>query len=394
MLIMNRFTIPARKQSFKWRCLLGMLHGFTASILMQAATHQVYVVTYTGNQSQGIYTFEWDDQSGESTSEVSLAASSENPSFLALHPNLPLLYAVNETSSFESKETGAVTAFRLSDQTTSLEPINQVASRGKAPCHIQVDASGKWVLVANYSSGTVAVLPIESNGGLGSTADVVEHLGSSVNPSRQEGPHAHCINLDPKNRFAVAADLGVDKLFAYPFEQATGHLNLYRATSISVKAGAGPRHFTFHPTLPFGYAINELNNTITAVAMDEDSGRMTMQAFQTIETLPEGYDETSYTAEIMMHPSGHFLYGSNRGHDSIAVFQIDQASGKLKLVELEPTQGKTPRSFGIDPAGRFLLAANQGSDTIVVFQIQEDSGALEPTGHTIKVPTPVCVVFR
>ena len=371
---------------------LGMLWIQLDSCTMRASTLQVYVGTYTGGDSEGIYVFDWDSETGKATSDVSLAAESENPSFLALHPSKPLLYAVNETASFDGQESGSVSAFRINPKGRHLEAINQKASRGKAPCHIQIDSTGRHALIANYSSGTVSALPILEDGSLGNTADVVEHLGSSVNPQRQEGPHAHCINLDPENRYAAAADLGVDKVFVYPFEADTGHFNLYKATSVSLKPGAGPRHLAFHPKKPYAYVINELDNTLSALSFKASNGKMT--EIQSLSTLPDGFDETSYTAEVFFHPSGEFLYGSNRGHDSIAVFKVDSESGKCRVIEHESTQGKTPRSFGIDPSGRFLLAANQASDSIVVFRINAQTGALDPTGEMIEVPTPVCVIFR
>jgi len=227
---------------------------------------------------------------------------------------------------------------------------------------------------------------------LGTTADVVEHLGSSVNPQRQEAAHAHCINLDAANRFAVAADLGVDKVFIYPFDAKNRRFNIYKAASVSVKAGSGPRHFAFHPNQSFGYVINELSNTVVAFSYDPELGKL--EEIQTISTLPHDFEGVSYTAEIFIHPSGKYLYGSNRGHHSIAAFSVNQENGKLTLIETESTQGETPRGFGIDPTGKFLIAANQGTDSVVVFKIDENTGALQSTGVRVDVPTPVCVIFR
>ncbi len=355
-------------------------------------SYHVFVGTYTGKVSEGIYAFGLDKETGKLTSDIRLVAKTEHPSFLALHPTKPLLYAVNETGSFNDQPTGAVSAFRLNEQNGKLELINQVASRGKAPCHLEVDATGGSVLVANYTSGTVAVLPIEENGGLGTTADVVEHLGSSVNPKRQEGPHAHCINLDGHQGFAVAADLGVDKVFIYPFDAKRKRLDVYKASSVSLRPGAGPRHFAFHPNNRFGYVINELDNTVTAFKWDSGKGKLS--EIQSISTLPDDYEGGNSTAELFIHPTGRFLYGSNRGHHSIVVYQVDKETGRLTYIENEPTQGQTPRSFGIDPHGKFLLAANQSSNSIVVFEIDQATGALEATGTRMDVPTPVCVLFR
>ncbi|MDC0325343.1 lactonase family protein [bacterium] len=371
---------------------LGVLGALMSMCVLMSDSYKVYVGTYTGNDSEGIYAFGLDKETGKLTSDIKLVAKTENPSFLALHPTKPLLYAVNETGSFNDQPTGAVTAFRLNEKDGSLELINQVASRGKAPCHLEVDASGGSVLVANYTSGTVAVLPIEKNGELGTTADVVQHLGSSVNPQRQEGPHAHCINLDGHHRFAVAADLGVDKVFVYPFDAERKRFDVFKASSVSLKPGAGPRHFAFHPNNRFGYVINELNNTVTALKWDSKKGKLS--EIQSISTLPDDYEGGNSTAELFIHPTGQFLYGSNRGHHSIVVYRVDKESGRLTYVENESTQGETPRSFGIDPRGKFLLAANQASSSIVVFEIDQATGALNATGTRIDVPTPVCVIFR
>jgi len=376
----------------KCRRVFAFTACFLSMSLIQAESVQVYIGTYTNAKSKGIYAFDFDTSSGKVTSDVRLVAESANPSFLALHPSKPLLYAVNETGNYQGEKTGAVSAFRITDRHGTLELINQQASRGAAPCHIQIDSTGGSALIANYTSGTVAVLPIEENGGLGVTADVVEHLGSSVNPQRQEAAHAHCINLDAANRFAVAADLGVDKVYIYPFDAKNKRFDIYKAASVSVKAGSGPRHFAFHPNQSFAYVINELSNTVVAFNYDSKQGKL--EEIQTISTLPEDFEGVSYTAEVFMHPSGKFLYGSNRGHHSIAVFSVNQETGKLKLIETESTRGETPRSFGIDPTGKFLLAANQGTDSVVVFKINNQTGALEPTGSRVEVPTPVCVIFH
>jgi 6-phosphogluconolactonase len=375
--------------------VLGRLAIFSILLLVAlpcgAVNHSVYIGTYTGGQSKGIYVFEFDAISGTVLSDVRLAGESVNPSFLALHPSEPILYAVNETGEFQGHPSGAVSAFRIQPD-ASLNLINQQPSRGKAPCHIAIDATGGVAMVANYTSGTVAILPIEHGGGLGLTVDLVEHLGSSVDPQRQGAPHAHCINLDFNNRFAVAADLGVDKVFVYPFDAENKRFNLYKATSVSLKPGAGPRHFAFHPNNRFGYVINELNSTVTAFTYHASRGELT--EIQTISTLPVGFEGDNSTAELFMHPSGKFLYGSNRGHHSIVVYSVHPQTGRLTWVENESTQGQTPRSFGIDPSGQFLLAANQASHSVVCLAIDPESGALEPTQTRVEVPTPVCVVFR
>lgn len=349
----------------------------------------VYVGTYTGQKSKGIYAFRLDLSSGALT-PVGLAAETPSPSFLALDPSGKHLFAANEVSTFEGKPTGAVTAFAIDPQTGKLSQINQQSSEGSGPCHLIVDKTGKSLLVANYGGGSVAALPISPDGKLSPATAFIQHTGGSVNPQRQKAPHAHSINVDPQNHFAVAADLGLDKLLVYKLDAAKATLTANNPPSTSVKPGAGPRHFAFHPKGRFAYVINEMHSSVTAFSYDPQHGILT--EIQTLPTIPHPVEGNS-TAEVQVHPSGKFLYGSNRGHNSIAVFQIDDSTGKLSAVENESTQGKTPRNFGIDPTGTFLLAANQGSDSIVVFRIDPKSGALTPAGHSAEAPTPVCIKF-
>jgi 6-phosphogluconolactonase len=251
-----------------------------------------------------------------------------------------------------------------------------------------VDSQGKNVLVANYGGGTSAVLPIQPDGRLAAPSSIIQHSGSSVNPERQEGPHAHSINLDAGNRFAFTADLGLDKVLIYRFDGAKGTLAPNAPPSVSTAPGAGPRHFAFHPSGRYAYVINELDSTVTAFRYDGQSGTLT--TLQAISTLPAGFSGDTTTAEVQVHPSGRFLYGSNRGHDSIAMFAIDPDTGRLTALGHQPTGGKTPRNFGIDPTGAYLLAANQDSDNLVLFRIEE-TGRLTSTGQAIQVPKPVCV---
>ncbi len=350
----------------------------------------VYFGTYTGGTSRGIYQSKLDLATGALTLPE-LAAETENPSFLAIHPSKQFLYAVGEVSQLGGKPTGSVSAFSIHPDTGKLSLLNQQASGGAGPCHLVVDGAGKNVLVANYNGGSVAALPIRADGKLGEATSTIQHKGSSLNPQRQKEPHAHSINLDPAGRFAVAADLGLDKVLIYRFDPVKGSLEPNAPPSAAVKPGSGPRHFAFHPKGGHAYVINELNCTVTAFSFDAQKGAL--EEMQTHTTLPEPWKEGYSTAEVQIHPSGKFLYGSNRGHHSIAVFSIDGTTGKLTLVENEPTQGKTPRNFGIDPTGRYLLAANQDSDTVVVFRIDPATGRLDAAGHTAAVPKPVCVKF-
>lgn len=352
----------------------------------------VYFGTYTGEKSQGIYVSRLNLESGALT-PPSLAGATSSPSFLAVHPNRNFLYAVNEVGKFDGKESGSVSAFAIDRKTGTLTALNQQASVGSGPAHLVVDTAGRNVLVANYGGGSVAVLPIESDGRLKPASAFIQHSGSSVNPQRQNRPHAHSINVDPGNRFAYAADLGLDKVLIYRFDAGKGSLAANDPPFAAVKPGAGPRHFAFHPKGRFAYVINEMSLTVTAFSSDPARGTLT--EVQTVSTLPPGETvQTGYsTAEVQVHPSGKFLYGSNRGHNSIVVFAIDEKSGRLTYLENRPTEGNTPRGFGIDPTGAYLLAANQRSDSVVVFRIDQKTGRLTPAGHSVAVGAPVCVKF-
>ena len=351
----------------------------------------VYVGTYTGEKSKGIYAFRFDSATGRLT-PFGLTAESQNPSFLAIHPNKRFLYAVNEVDEFAGKKNnGGVSAFAIDPQTGKLRLLNQQSTGGGSPCHLTVDGKRRSLLVANYVGGSVAVLPIQPDGSLLMTTAFIQHTGGSVNKERQEGPHAHGVYLDSANRFAAVADLGLDKVLVYRFDAETGSLAANDPPFQSVKPGAGPRHFAFHPNGRFAYVNNEMASTVTEFAWDGRSG--TLNELQTVSTLPEGFAGENSTAELEVHRTGRFLFVSNRGDNSIAVFAVDQRDGRLRAVEHQSTQGKTPRSFGIDPSGRYLLAANQGSDTIVVFRIDQKTGRLMPTGHSVEVGKPVCVKF-
>jgi len=350
----------------------------------------VYVGTYTGDKSKGIYRCEFDAATGK-LSEAILAAEMNNPSFLAIHPSNRYLYAVGETVHFEGKPSGAVAAFALDPASGELKRLNQKPSGGAAPCHLVVDRQGKNVLVANYGGGSAAVLRIEADGRLGERTGFVQHHGKGADPTRQEGPHAHSINLDATNRFAFVADLGLDQVFIYRFDADKGTLEKHEPPSVKVTPRSGPRHFAFHPNGRYAYVINELANTVTAMKYDADKGDLA--PIQTISTLPEGYDKPTWTAEVQVHPSGKFLYGSNRGHNSIAVFTIDEKTGQLTAAGHQAEGIKTPRNFGIDPTGAFVLVANQDGDSILVFRIDAQTGALQATGAKVEVGKPVCVKF-
>lgn len=350
-------------------------------------SYLVYVGTYTGGTSKGIYVF---DFYAGNASSVRFAGKSANPSFLAVDPAEDSLYAVNEVSNYESQKTGAVSAFSIDRKNGSLTFLNQVSSRGADPCYVALDATGKYVLVANYTSGTVAVFLRRPDGTLGEPTAVVQHTGHGPNRERQEGPHAHQIVLSRDDRFAIAVDLGLDKLLVYRFDSATGTLKSNDPPFSTVEPGSGARHLVFRPDGQFAYVLAEMGSTITAFAFDSATG--VLRKLQNVSTLPSVFKGQNDAAEIVVHPSGKFLYASNRGDDSIVVFTIG-TDGNLNFLERVPTQGKTPRGFSIDPTGAYLLAANQASDTIVVFSISRTDGRLKPTGTIVNVPSPVALQF-
>lgn len=357
-----------------------------------AESFLVYFGTYTRGISKGIYVSRLEASTGK-VSEPTLAAETTNPSFLAVHPNKKFLYAVGEVNDFAGKKTGAVVGFRIDAETGSLEKLNEQPSGGLGPCHLSVDRSGRNVLVANYGGGSVSVVPIGKDGRLAEPTAFIQHQGSSVNAKRQTAPHAHGIYTDHGNRFVFVPDLGLDKVLIYRFDATRGTLTPNDPAFAPVSAGSGPRHLAFHPDGKLVYVINELTCTVSAFRYDHNQGALA--EIQTLSTLPK--DETIQpnfsTAELFAHPSGKFVYGSNRGHDTIAVFAVDETSGKLSRLENIPTGGKTPRGFGIDPTGRFLMVGNQGSDSVVVFTIDQGNGRLTPTGQELTVGAPVCVEF-
>jgi 6-phosphogluconolactonase len=353
----------------------------------------VYFGTYTGDGSRGIYTCELNLETGAATAPQ-LAAELTNPSCLAFDPEYRFLYAVNEVSDFPGAEpgprgAGGVTAFRIDPATGALTKLNSQLSGGGAPCHLVVDATGRNVLVANYTGGSVSVLPINPDGSLQPVSCLMQHTGSSVDKSRQEAPHAHSVNLSADNRFAFVADLGLDQILIYRFDPEQGQLTPHQPPFATVRPGGGPRHFTFHPNGKYAYTNNEM--TLVQTAFRYDAERGTLEAIQDITTLPADADRRgASTAETLAHPSGKFVYVSNRGHGTIAIFQV-RDDGSLRAAGHAPSGGKVPRNFGIDPTGRWLLSANQDNGVVLVQRIDQETGALEPVGEPLQVPRGVCV---
>jgi 6-phosphogluconolactonase len=351
----------------------------------KAKQFRVYIGTYSRGESKGIYSFVLDTASASLKPE-GLAAEAENPSFLAIHPSGNYVYAVGETEKYKSENAGSISAFKIDHATGILQKLNDASSGGSGPCHVNVSRNGQFLVAANYNAGSCCAYEIDATGALGKRTAFHQHSGSSVSP-RQTGPHAHSVNFDRANKHVIVADLGLDKVFAYKFNAATGAME--QGTAASLKPGSGPRHFSFHPKGKFAYVINELTCTVTAFKWSGGA----LSEIETVTTLPEPWKQGYSTAEVVAHPNGRFLYGSNRGHNTIAVFRIDQATGKLKSVEHKSTQGQIPRNFAIDPTGQFLIAANQNSNTIVLFRINQQTGALDAVGAPVPAPVPVCVRY-
>jgi 6-phosphogluconolactonase len=353
----------------------------------QSREMTLFIGTYTSSTSEGIYVYRFNSNTGELTKFSSI--KSENPSFLTLDRSRRFLYAVNEVQQFEGKASGAVSAYAI-DAKGNLKFLNQQPSMGADPCHLTVDRKRGSLLVANYTGGNIALLPILKNGTLGPANEVRQHEGKGPR-EQQNGPHAHCIILDALERNALAVDLGTDKVMIYRFDSATRKLSPAKQPFAALQAGAGPRHLTLHPNGRYAYVINELDSTITTMRYNASSGTLT--TVDSVSTLPTGFSNVSYCADVHVSPSGKFLYGSNRGHNSIAVFAIDARTGKPMPVEHVSTEGKWPRNFVIDPTGRFLLVANQHTDNVVVFRIDPRTGRLKRTDQAANVPVPVCLKF-
>lgn len=372
------------------RKLIALLCLASAVPLASAREYLVFFGTYTGAKSKGIYVSRFDTATGK-LSPAELAVETKSPSFLALHPNGRWLYAVGEGTMVGESKQGAVTAFTIEPRSGKLTTLNTQPSGGGGPCHLAVDAKGRTVFTANYGTGSAAALAVRPDGGLEAPVCTKQHSGSSANPQRQTGPHAHCVNLSPDQRFLLVCDLGLDKVMVYRTGNGPEALTENDPPFAAVAPGAGPRHLAFSRNGKFVYVLNEMGSSVTVFAYDSKHG--TLAETQTTSTLPGKFSGNTSCAEIEVHPSGKFVYASNRGHDSIAVFKADKRTGHLSLVENEPTQGKTPRHFALDPTGDWLLAENQASDSVVVFKVNTKTGALDATGQTMEVPSPVCAVF-
>ena len=381
-----------------WLFALILVVLLSSVLLAQVKTSDriVYIGTYTERGSKGIYAYKFDEAAG-SLSPLGLMAETVNPSWLALDRSGRHLYAVNEVSELDGKPSGGVTAFAVDPVTHKLKQLNQVVSGGAGPAHLSLDNTGRYVLVANYDGGSIESIRLKDDGSLGEVESVIEHKddqpakATDSKAAKTRVSHAHYIKASADDRFVVVNDLGLDRVFVYRFDQATGKLTPNSPPYVRSESGAGPRHFKFHPNGKFAYTTNELNSSVTAYRWDSQRGVLT--PLQTVSAKPDDFTGKNDCSELVVHPSGKFLYAANRGHDSVAVFAIDQEKGTLTLVERVATRGKTPRNFNIDPTGRWLIAANMDSDDMAVFQIDQKTGKLTWSGKQVQLPSPVCIVF-
>lgn len=378
-----------RSGVFRQIWLLAVL--LVAAPAAPAGEYLMYVGSYTGKGSEGIYAYRFDPATGK-TKPVGLAAATDNPSFLAADPSGRFLYAVNELDTYAKQPTGALSAFAIDRVSGKLKLLQQVSSLGAGPAHLSLDKSGRYLLVANYTGGNVAVFRVGKDGRLGERTAFVQDAGAGVHPQRQTGPHAHAIQLSKDNRYAITADLGIDKLLVHRFDADRGTLTPASPGFVAMEPGAGPRHLAFAPSGKQLYVVNELANTVAVFSYDPDAG--TLRLIQTNPTLPAKFAGKQNTAaEIALDPKGRYLYVSNRGHDSIAVFSVNAGDGKLKSAHWVPSGGRTPRHFAIDPGGKWLIAANQDSNELKFFRIDQRSGRLKPAPGSLKLAAPVCVVI-
>ncbi|NQV23883.1 MAG: lactonase family protein [Rhodopirellula sp.] len=365
--------------------ILGILLIMTS--IAHADDPLIFVSAFAAGEKGAIHAFHFDTKTGvlkpqQTTTDV------QHPFFMVISPDGRFLYSI-DTEKFGGSEDEFVAAYAIKDRSGKLERLNQQSAKGSASCYLDIDSTGKTVVLANYSSGSVAALPVRADGSLGAATAFVQHEGSSVDPKRQKAPYAHSIVISPDNRLALAADLGIDKVLVYRLDAANSKLTANEAqSSVSVEPGSGPRHLTFHPNGKSVYLINELKNTVTFFGYEPDSGKLTTQ--QTISTLPADFDGVTHTADVKITPDGKFLYGTNRGHDSIAFYRIGN-DGRLTLIKIEPSLGKGPQNLLITPDGQWLICANMPGNNVVVFKINSDTGELTATGEPVSMPMPSCI---
>jgi 6-phosphogluconolactonase len=379
----------SRRRLIQGAAALPAIRAFGQTTAGSGPEHRLFAGTYTGKGSKGIYAGSFNNETGK-LSDFHLAAETESPSFLALHPNGKFLYAVNEVDQFQGQSAGAVSAFSIDGASGKLALLNQVSSRGGGPCHIAVDRTGKTVGVANYGGGSFALFPVKGSGQLGAASQFVKIQGKGPNAERQEGPHTHSVNISPDNETLVVADLGTDQLLIYQLHPATATVTPADPPFAKVEPGSGPRHAAFSRDSQYFYVLNEIKSTLTTFRFD--AARRKLARLGSTTTLPEGFSGENTTAELAIDRAGRFLYASNRGHDSLAIFDLHDAASP-RLIGHQATGGKEPRHFTLDPSGKWVLAANQNSDNVVVFARDRNTGKLKPTGQEVRLSQPVCLLF-
>jgi 6-phosphogluconolactonase len=350
----------------------------------------MYVGTYTEGTSKGIYAYRLDAKTGK-LSSLGLVAEATDPTFVALHPNGKFLYAVNEVNTYQGKKAGSVTSYSVDHATGKLTQLNKVSTQSPGPCHLIVDATGKTLMVANYFGGSFTSFPIAGDGKLGEAASFIQLHGSGVNKDRQAAPHGHSVNLPKNNKFMLGADLGTDKIMIFNLDAANGKIAPHDPPSASVKPGSGPRHLVFAPDQKHVYVLSEMASSVSTFTYDPATAAMAL--IDAVSALPADFKGESTGAEIAIDAAGKFVYSSNRGHDSIAVFAVDKGSGKLKLIQNQSTGGSQPRSFILDPSGNYLIAGNQKTNTMTTFKVDKGTGKLTATGDKYDLGAPVTFVF-
>jgi 6-phosphogluconolactonase len=372
----------------KFLCLFLVTVFLSTLAIAQKVKEIIYVGTYSVRGSKGIYVYQFDRAKGK-LNPIQMVETPASPTFLAIHPSGRFLYSVNRGSVDEMKNSGSVSAFSIDPGTGKLTLLNQRPSYGADPCHISIDNAGKWAFVSNYTEGNFIVLPIFDDGLLGSSSDSRKHIGSSVNPDRQTKAFVHSATVAADNRFVLVADLGTDKVFSYKLDASNGRIEDAQHPFVAVKPGSGPRHMAFHPKGNLVYVAEELTSTVGILSYDKSSGELRVIT-DNIASLPADFKGKNTAADIHVHPNGKYLYISNRGHNSIAIYAIEN-TGMIKLIGQQETKGKTPRNFMIDLKGEYILAANQDTDNIVIFKLDVKTGKLRDTGNRVSVPSPACL---
>ena len=390
-LLRSRNNFPINKYTtMKYIIILTIIltSGFTKMKTVSTNKEYIYVGTYNEEDMPGIFVFEFNRKEG-SMSLVQEVGGMGSPSYLEINPSGDYLYSVNRSSVVPDKKWGSVSSYKIDQEKGTLSHINDQPTQGSESCHVSLDSKGRLVFVSNYSTGNLSVFPVLKDGSLGQFSDTEQHTGHSINESRQKKPHVHQSIVSPNDRFLYVSDLGIDKVKVYSIDFGQNTLTELPDSDGLVEKGSGPRHFTVHKNQKFAYVINEMASTVTAFKIDAGNGQLT--PFQTISSIPKDFNDVNYCADIHIDPSGQYLYGSNRGHNSLVIFKIDQDSGVLSNVGFQSTYGEWPRNFLIDPKGQFIFVANQNSDNIVLFRRDSESGKLSKIKDEIIVPKPVCL---